>query len=109
MITRRRFNALAAASALASGIAAERAKALAWPTHYAALDDASSVSEVVASPWTKRIAARPSAERFRLACSPRTLQQINARGILTGGCLASRCFAARKGLDIQFPIGRPHC
>jgi tripartite-type tricarboxylate transporter receptor subunit TctC len=33
MITRRKFNALAAASALASGIAAKRAKALAWPTH----------------------------------------------------------------------------
>ena len=33
MITRRCFNALAAASALASGIAAKRANALAWPTH----------------------------------------------------------------------------
>ena len=33
MITRRCFNALAAASALASDIAAKRANALAWPTH----------------------------------------------------------------------------
>ncbi len=33
MITRRCFNALAAASALASGIVAKRANALAWPTH----------------------------------------------------------------------------
>jgi tripartite-type tricarboxylate transporter receptor subunit TctC len=33
MITRRCFNALAAASALASGIAAKRTNALAWPTH----------------------------------------------------------------------------
>ncbi len=33
MITRRCFNALAAAFALASGIAAKRANALAWPTH----------------------------------------------------------------------------
>src|SRR3982074_1971605 len=33
MITRRCFNALAAASALVSGIVAKRANALAWPTH----------------------------------------------------------------------------
>src|SRR5262245_49693027 len=33
MITRRCFNALAAASALTAGIAAKRAHALAWPTH----------------------------------------------------------------------------
>jgi tripartite-type tricarboxylate transporter receptor subunit TctC len=33
MITRRCFNSLAAASALAPGIAVERANALAWPTH----------------------------------------------------------------------------
>ena len=61
MITRRCFNARAAASVLASGFAARRANALAWPTHPVRIVvpfAAGGPTDVIARIVGERLAAR---------------------------------------------------